>query len=304
MLNYTLSDIPPGQHVLSVSGGKDSTAMYLLALHNGITFRPVFADTGNEHELTLDYLRELHVKTGGPVVEFVQADFTADLEHRKRVISTKWKKEGVSQEIIDSAVRNTAPSGNLFLDMCLAESIFPGGTVRFCSKSLKRDPLIEFCLSITGEVVSWIGVRAEESVSRRSAKRIERLSDTYCTFRPIVDWTLDNVLGIHKKHGIELNPLYQKGMSRVGCMPCIYSNKSDIRAIAENFPEHIDKIRRWEEVMLHSRKSKIPTFFSTNKSPRGDGGIDAVVAWAMTNRKGEDVPEVEHSCMSTTGLCE
>lgn len=39
------------RHVVSVSGGKDSTATYLLALeYTGGDFDAVFADTGNEHE--------------------------------------------------------------------------------------------------------------------------------------------------------------------------------------------------------------------------------------------------------------
>lgn len=40
------------QHLVNVSGGKDSTATYLLGLESGRDFRAVFADTGNEHELT------------------------------------------------------------------------------------------------------------------------------------------------------------------------------------------------------------------------------------------------------------
>lgn len=41
--------------VVSISGGKDSTAMYLDAMERlQGDFLPVFADTGNEHEITLE----------------------------------------------------------------------------------------------------------------------------------------------------------------------------------------------------------------------------------------------------------
>lgn len=53
------------KHVLSYSGGKDSTAMYLLALEQGWDFLPVFADTGNEHEITYDYVNSLAARSGG-----------------------------------------------------------------------------------------------------------------------------------------------------------------------------------------------------------------------------------------------
>ena len=45
---------PDHKAVLSFSGGKDSTAMYLLALEQGVDFLPVFADTGHEHDLTYE----------------------------------------------------------------------------------------------------------------------------------------------------------------------------------------------------------------------------------------------------------
>lgn len=59
-------------HVLSVSGGKDSTAMYLLAMEMGVEFLAVFADTGNEHEITLDYISKLPGRTGGPQIKWVR----------------------------------------------------------------------------------------------------------------------------------------------------------------------------------------------------------------------------------------
>ena len=41
--------------LVSISGGKDSTATLLLALEREKDVRAVFADTGNEHQLTYDY---------------------------------------------------------------------------------------------------------------------------------------------------------------------------------------------------------------------------------------------------------
>ncbi|MGU4122019.1 phosphoadenosine phosphosulfate reductase domain-containing protein [Pseudomonas aeruginosa] len=67
---YTASTVHGQQHnIVSVSGGKDSTATLLVAMaHQVPHLRGVFADTGNEHEheheLTLEYIDYLEQVTG------------------------------------------------------------------------------------------------------------------------------------------------------------------------------------------------------------------------------------------------
>ncbi|WP_218103956.1 phosphoadenosine phosphosulfate reductase domain-containing protein [Thermogemmatispora onikobensis] len=53
--------------VVSVSGGKDSTAVYCWASREfgRDGFQAVFADTGHEHPVTLNYLRNLPKMVGG-----------------------------------------------------------------------------------------------------------------------------------------------------------------------------------------------------------------------------------------------
>jgi 3'-phosphoadenosine 5'-phosphosulfate sulfotransferase (PAPS reductase)/FAD synthetase len=81
------------QHLVSVSGGKDSTAVYLLAIESGRPFRAVFADTGNEHEATYEYVDRLAERTGGPTIEVVKADFTEQLAERRARIAAQWPTE-------------------------------------------------------------------------------------------------------------------------------------------------------------------------------------------------------------------
>lgn len=81
------------QHLVSVSGGKDSTAVYLLAMESGRPFRAVFADTGNEHEATYEYVDRLAERTGGPAIEVVKADFSKRLAHRREFIAANWPSE-------------------------------------------------------------------------------------------------------------------------------------------------------------------------------------------------------------------
>ena len=58
--------------VLSVSGGKDSTATGLLLRERGIQFRAVHMDTGWEHQATERYVRDDLPKALGVEVEIIQ----------------------------------------------------------------------------------------------------------------------------------------------------------------------------------------------------------------------------------------
>ncbi len=88
----------PIQHLGNVSGGKDSTAVYLKLIESGRPFRAVMADTGNEHEATYEYVARLHERTGGPKVEIVRADFSRQLAKHRDYILRVWPTQGISQQ--------------------------------------------------------------------------------------------------------------------------------------------------------------------------------------------------------------
>lgn len=305
-------------NILSISGGKDSTAMYLLALERDIQFRAVFADTGNEHDITLEYVKELPRRTGGPEIEWVRADFTEAFAHKKEVVLKKWVNEGVSSKKINTALLALEPSGNQFLDCSKVHGRFPSTKVRFCSKELKHEPIYfgvhEPLMAAGNTVISWQGVRAEESARRAALPEMDWPAPNLCNIRPLLRWTLNDVVAIHSRHGLELNPLYQMGMTRVGCMPCIHSRKSEIRRISELYPEHISKIASWEIAVGNAGKRAVPisTFFAADKTPQYLGGkppdIYQVVEWSKTGPGGDvrqSVMDFEiNQCLSAIGACE
>ncbi len=109
---------------------------------------------------------------------------------------------------------------------------------------------------------------------------------------------------MHRRHGLKLNPLYGMGFSRVGCMPCIQSNKQDIRLISRLFPEHIAKIRKVERIVRAVSRLGIATFFQ-------QAIIDDVVRWSLTGRGGRQFdmlalaePPTSEVCVYAGGLCE
>lgn len=312
-------------NILSVSGGKDSTAMYLDALEHGVEFRAVFADTGNEHELTLEYVRELPIRTGGPEIQWIKADFSAEIERKRGFVQSKWphllaaNDNAPSKEEIDRKIERALavlhPTGNPFLDLAIWKGRFPSTKARFCTSELKVVPIfeqvIEPALQEAEEVYSWQVVRREESQARAKLEPLEHKGGGLWDWRPILDWTISDVWEIHKRHGLEPNPLYLQGMGRVGCMPCIMCRKNELHEIARRFPEHIVKIREWEAVLRSASKRGISTFFPAPTVPgEGDAraNIDEAVRWAATSRGGRQFDLVKSidptPCSSEYGLCE
>lgn len=60
-------------NIISISGGKDSLAQWLRAIENNVLHISVFADTGHEHPLIMEYLDYLESKLGP--IRRVKADF-------------------------------------------------------------------------------------------------------------------------------------------------------------------------------------------------------------------------------------
>lgn len=285
MVNIVLPSRSEGIPVCSVSGGKDSSALYCLCVQQyGQDFRPVFADTGNEHPVTLNYVRNLHLFAGGPVVEFVKADFSDRLRSRDR-----------------------EPTGNPFLDMALWKSRFPSTKAQFCTELLKLAPIREWSQSLPDTPMMLIGVRAEESARRAKLPESEFSSYFDCmVYRPLLCQAESVVWGILESAGIAPNPLYALGFSRVGCFPCIHPVKDQLARL----PDWVwQKLEEWEGVVGRS-------WFPPGRIPGFEGvpSVQQIRGWCSTSRGGKQLdmfnPQVSGevvdvpSCMATWGACE
>jgi 3'-phosphoadenosine 5'-phosphosulfate sulfotransferase (PAPS reductase)/FAD synthetase len=298
------------RHILSISGGKDSTAMYLKAIERGRPFSAVFCDTGHESPITYDYVTNLAAKTGGPEPIWLKADFKSDIERKRQYIKEKWAATGVPSNIIEDALSYLRPTGNPFLDLCMMKGLFPSAKARFCTEELKVKPIfykIVYPLLLQKiAVISWQGVRADESIARSGLLKWQRLepltaiadweNPRYFAYRPLLSWTVEDVWAMHRKHGVEPNPLYSQGMGRVGCMPCIMCRKTELREIARRFPAEIARVAEWEQTVSKTSKRGSTTLFAVCDDPvmrkvepirPETHGIHSRVEWAKTSRGGK-----------------
>lgn len=173
------------------------------------------------------------------------------------------------------------------------------------------------------EVVVHSGVRAGESRDR--AKLVERgFDDMFGTIinRPLLHKNLAEVLAIHERYSVPLNPLYSYGFMRVGCFPCINNRKREIKLISIHFPERIDEIREQEPQVGRTSSffapKVVPERFrsrlvQTRRGPTKVPTIDDVVRWSRTGKGAREIQpwlsaefddDAGLVCPSGSGMCE
>lgn len=319
------------KHVVSFSGGKDSGATLGIALERcpREDVVPVFADTGNEHQITIDHLDETEQALGIKIVR-LKADFSEQIS-RKRIFIARDQRIGRDNDGRKRRWTNKAkqralaalhPTGIPFLDLCLWKGRFPSRRAQFCTEELKRNIIVNYQMDLIDAgwgVVSWQGVRRDESRNRRSAKKMERVGTRLWIFRPLVDWTALNVFAYCAERDIPINPLYLQGMRRVGCMPCINAGKQELREIDLRFPDYLDDREAWEALVSSCSKRGYSTFFYKTSLSKCAGikpyeifrheNIRSVVEWSRTTRGCEQYDlmallDVPGGCRSAYGLCE
>ncbi|MEO8021092.1 phosphoadenosine phosphosulfate reductase family protein [Polaromonas sp.] len=314
-------------HCVSVSTGKDSGATAIVALETEPreSLRFVSADTGNEHENYHDYLgyMERHL---GIKIDVLRANFDREIAKKRTYVLTHWAGKGVPQADIERAAAALVPTGNPFLDLCIWKGKFPSRTAQFCTQYLKTELLTEYQLAFIerGEaeaVWSWQGVRIDESAARRKRlacpvhpsfhRTFDVVGAGLFNYRPILRWKAEDCFEAHRIAGLEPNPLYSQGMTRVGCMPCINAGKDEVLEISKRFPHHIERIEYWELMVGQASKRQASSFFP---DPDRDAhldkrGIRKVVEWSKTKRGGQlmdwiRIHEEPKACSSAYGLCE
>lgn len=237
----------PRRAVVSVSGGKDSTATCLLLRELGIPYDAIFMDTGWELPETYDYIRDVLPGIVGPI-RWLRADIPLppDLEAIAQDFEQRLGVPG-----------GGAPPYSAMVRAILQKSMFSARVRRFCTQVLKTWPSAAYLRGHPDEPVSVVGIRAEESEARAKMSRWEWMDEYDCeVWRPLLDFTLEDVISIHRRHGVAPNHLYIRGASRVGCAPCIFASKLEIRMLHSIAPDRFEVIRDLEKVVAQLARAR------------------------------------------------
>lgn len=203
-------------HVVSLSGGKDSTAMLLLMLERGWPIDAVLnADTGMEFPEMYEHLKQVD-------------------EHlfRERGLHITTLKSSKSFEYLMFDEPKQKPSciaNRQLLGVPCKGNGWPGIRVRWCTGQLKTHLIGREInrLKQGREVVQYIGIAADETRRCKSGKRY-----------PLVEWgiTEADALKVCYDRGFTFGGLYEI-YRRASCWCCPFQRIGELRNLCKYHPE-------------------------------------------------------------------
>ncbi|MCL2651551.1 MAG: phosphoadenosine phosphosulfate reductase family protein [Candidatus Azobacteroides sp.] len=327
--------------IVTFSGGKDSLAA-LLWIRNNFTknFTTVFCDTGWENPITYLYINELAEKLNLNLVTLKSKKYEGMIDLVKK--KTRFPS---SQRRFCTSELKSIPTIDYLLDVVQDDFMIIQGIRSEESASRSKmaaqcnyfkyyiDP-IEINSTLLPKLLAKLKLEKKVEKKKKIEKKIEKIkqrlvlgkedpkyytyrrreilkfSKTHATdvWRPVFDWTAQQVIDYILESGLEPNPLYRMGFKRVGCFPCIMSKNAEIYQIVERFPKRIAEISQYEKECKSS-------FFGPDSIPKkqykGDYPLITDVAkyvraeYARGTLFDEVEGNTELSCMSYYSvLCE
>jgi len=198
-------------HTVAFSGGKDSLATLLLVMDVIEDFEVLFVDTGLEFPETIEHTKRITGELGlGLVMESAGDAFWQAFEH-------------------------FGP---------------PGRDYRWCCKTCKLGPTAKLIRErFPDGCITFLGQRKYESDRRYRQPRVweNPWVPGQIGVSPIKDWTAMHVWLYILSRGVESNPLYGKGLERIGCWLCPASELWEFEFVERQHPE---LWRKWREALL------------------------------------------------------
>lgn len=297
--------------IVSVSGGKDSTACCLHLFEMGYSqndFKRVFIDTGWEDETTYQYLDYLEKYIGK--IERI----------RKHVDISQMPKD--VQIFIEEEEQRLGHESD-FLRLVFKKFCFPSSFRKYCTRILKIEPFADYLLDQDNDMIVVLGLRRAES-QRRSAITEWEWSERYQNYvwRPLYLWSEKDVIDIHSRFQVLPNNLYLRGADRVGCYPCIYSRKKEIKMLSRERLDLIDRIERFLGAYNYRRVKEAGTRLEMQLENRlalsgflfhpmfqgeiGKDHIKNIYEWSQTTYGGKQFAlfDIEEPSCVKWGLCD
>lgn len=213
------------KHIVSWSGGKDSTAMLIRMLELDYPIDEiVFIDVrfnenrGGELPEMYAYIDKIEKHIGRKI---------------KRISNQEWTYKS---HFYRKKKRGKYP-GQIY---GFPFAVLGNG---WCNDRLKLKPFADYKRSIEGEYTIYLGIAADEP------KRLARMGENERSLLAEWGWTEQDCLDYLKEKGLE-NPLYEK-FSRTGCWFCPKQNLKSLKIIRNDYPD------LWEQLLKLDKDSPV-----------------------------------------------
>lgn len=239
--------------VLADSGGKDSSVLTHIALKAGVNFKVVHNHTTVDAPETVYFIRNKFKKLNemGICTEVVYPKKTMwELIVNHKIPPTRLVRYCCSE------LKETYGKGEkLVTGVRKAESHNRRknqGVVTFIKPRKELQNLVDdknFAQTNKGGIII---LNLDNDEKRRVVETCYRTNKTL--INPLIDWEDDFIKWYIKHEGIELNPLYNKGWNRVGCIGCPMAGKKARQKEFAEYPQYKQLYIHAFDRMIEARK--------------------------------------------------
>lgn len=214
----------PDLRIVSLSGGKDSTALILMMMEKHMPIDVVLnCDTGMEFPSMYEHLdkleQEIKARIGIPITR-LRAEHSFEYYFLEAPVKRKRATEFAAKFGLNHKGYGWA-----------------GPKMRWCTTRMKTDVINRYLAQLRKDynVIQYVGIAADET------KRIRDLN------YPLVDWGVTEAMALQYcyDHGYDFGGLYQY-FDRVSCWCCPLQGLSELRNLRKHFPELWAKLLFWE----------------------------------------------------------
>ena len=213
----------PKLHVVSFSGGKDSTAMLLRMIEEGMRVDLIlYCDTGLEFPEMEEHIRKVEEYIGRKITVIKsEHDFMYYATEKERVVKSE-KTPGFTPGEIAKGLG------------------YPTMFARWCTKHLKTEVIDRYLRNLRKEydLVQYIGIAADEPKRKRELNY------------PLIDWNMTEVdcLKYCYDRDFTWGGLYEI-WDRVSCWCCPLQSLADLRKLKEYRPELWDRLKEMDRII-------------------------------------------------------
>lgn len=217
------------KHIVSFSGGKDSTAMLLMMIEKGLRIDEVlFCDTGMEFPSMYYHIEKVQKRLKRKITILrPERPFEYYLAHHLKTMGKYKGERGYG---------------------------WPGHIYRWCTNLMKTKPSRQYLKD--KKHILYLGIASDEK------HRLERKENQKKHYRfPLVDWKVTEAQALKYCYdkGFDWHALYKK-FPRVSCWCCPLQSQKSLKILYTEYPTLWDELKRLDSLSYRefSTKFSIP----------------------------------------------